>query len=117
MPFTVAKPIPMGSYTAILKSAEENTHPDYGDGIAFRFQITEGMEAGQEPVITCSTERPPTPKNKLGRFLAGFLGRLLQPGESVNEQNFVGKKYVVTIGSNAAGDGTCITSVLPAEPF
>src|SRR5262245_47457314 len=102
MQFTAAAPIPIGAYSAMLKSAELTTHPEFGAGVCFRFSITGGPQAGQEPCVTCSTERPPSPKNKLGRILAGMLGRSIQPGENIDATQFVGKPFSVVVGANSA---------------
>jgi len=115
MIFTVAKPIPIGSYRADLKSAEIATHPEYGEGVCFRFAICSGANAGQEPCVTCSTERPPSPKNKLGRILSGMLGRPVQPGEAIDATQFVGKRFNIVLQSNQDGTGTCISAVMPDQ--
>jgi hypothetical protein len=117
MILTVASPLPPGMFPTVLKNFEETTHPEFGEGILIRFEITGGQHAGQVSGVTISTESPPSPTNKAGRILAGLLGRALTPGEKVDLSQFVGKPYNVILETNKKGTGTAITAVTNPTPF
>jgi hypothetical protein len=117
MQFTIKDVVPVGSYPAQLQAIESKDHAEYGAGVAFKFCITSGPQAGQVLFHICSTESPPSMANKLGRTLAGLLGRTLRPGEVVTVEQFVGGHYWIVVEAQPKGEGTRITAVInKAEP-
>jgi hypothetical protein len=115
MNFTVKALVPIGAYDSTLKSVEATEHPEYGKGSRFTFGIDTGAQAGQEVAVTCSSNSPPTQKNKLGRTLRGLLGRALQPGENISVTQFIGRKYHIVVEDNDAGDGVRVSSIVPVS--
>jgi hypothetical protein len=115
MKFTVKKTLAIGSYRGHLESVEETSHPEYGAGVAFRFIVDRGPDKGQEATVVCSTERPPTAKNKLGRVLSELLGRALRPGEEIDPTRFEGRRCRFEVGPTQDGLGTLVTQITPLE--
>ena len=106
--------VPAGVYRATYISVEEtDPHPEYGRGVRFRFKVTSGEYDGQEASVICGIEKPPTPKNRLGKILGGLAGNPVQPGQSINAELFIGKSYMIQVGPAPSGTGTRIETVIP----
>jgi hypothetical protein len=116
MLFKTAITVPPGAYVARFTSCIPTNHPEYGKGVVFKFDILKGKFAGQIVGVTCNSENPPTAGNKLGKILAGLLGRPFRPHESVDPDAFIGGIYHIVTTQNAAGTGTFVATVVPQQP-
>jgi hypothetical protein len=102
---------PPGTYKAVLTAIESTTHPEYGEGLRFSWQIAEGMSAGLLAARTCNPH--PTPTNATGRLMAGLLGRQIKPGEKVSLAGCIGRNYMVVVGMGRNGQSTRVESCVP----
>ncbi len=99
-----------GTYTCKFKSVEETTHPEYGDGLKWVFEVASGPQKGQFAMKTTSTT--PTPRNACGKLLNGLAGRPVSLGEELDVNDFVGKPYTVVVETTQTGS-TAIAAVVP----
>jgi hypothetical protein len=92
---------PTGIYQARFCGVEQTTHPEYGDGLRFNFEITAGPQKG---VRTCrTTSAQPTPRNAAGRMLADLAGVAPANGVSLNPNDVVGKEYTIVVRESETG--------------
>jgi hypothetical protein len=102
---------PQGVYLATFVGVENKTHPDYGPGVEWRFQIAEGIHKGK--IVSRTTSLVPTLKNACGRMLADLIGGPVPKGHAVKVDQYRGRLYQVVIEANSTGNGTRIGKVLP----
>jgi hypothetical protein len=111
--------VPEGQYTAKFTGLEL-LEPKPGEGprmgrdgkpmapgMAWRFEIAEGPEAGKRPDRV--TSRLPTPKNICGRFLVAVTGQILKDGMEVDTDRYIGKFYRINVIEKDQSDGTCVS--------
>jgi hypothetical protein len=92
---------PVGVYTARFNGVEEMTHPEYGPGLRFDFEISEGPHKGKR---TCRiTSADPTPRNVAGRILADLAGVAPSNGLSINLDDCVGREYTIVVREGESG--------------
>jgi hypothetical protein len=103
---------PAGFYRAKFLTVETTEHEEYGTGLKFVFEVSDGDHKREQATrITSST---PTPKNAAGRMLSGITGETLAPGKNVDLAPFVGKEYMLQVEATSNGAGTRIGSCMPA---
>ncbi len=106
--------IPVGMYRATFAGVEDTEpHAEYGRGVRFKFKVVGGEHDGAEATVICGVEKPPTPKNRLGRVLGGLAGDPVQPGQTVDVAAFVGKTYLVQVEDAPSGTGTRVGTIMP----
>jgi hypothetical protein len=93
--------VPPGSYRAHLAAVESTQHDQYGPGLRFVFVVADGLFAGLEAGRT--TGCVPTPRNALGRLLAGLLGRNLTIDEDVELEELIGRDYLIVVAETETG--------------
>ena len=102
---------PAGFYRAKFLTVETTEHEEFGTGLKFVFEVSDGDHKGEQATrITSST---PTPKNAAGRMLSGISGETLAPGKSVDLAPFVGKEYLLQVENTANGNGARISTCMP----
>jgi hypothetical protein len=101
---------PTGSYAARFAGIEETTHDEFGAGLRWKFEVTQGEQAGK--VASRTTGLRPTAKNGCGKMLAGVLGRELRAGEQLDPHQFVGREYLIVVGPTENGS-TRVEAVVP----
>lgn len=103
--------LPLGSYTAEFNEIEQTNHPEYGDGLAWKFTVRGGQFNGQQASRITGTT--PTSKNACGRLLKGIAGRLPDVGQETDLSKFYGKRYQIIVEETDSGS-TRVSAVLPA---
>ena len=108
---------PAGAHKALFTGVEEMTHPEYGAGLRFDFEVSEGPHKGKR---TCRiTGADPTPRNAAGRMLADLAGVAPANGVSVNLDDHVGREFTIVVRENDSGrtrvESVC--AVNEGEPF
>jgi hypothetical protein len=103
---------PPGIYQSRFLGLVKSSHPEYGDGATFKFEITVGEHAGKVAVRT--GKLTPTATNVTGRLIAQILGRTAAVGEKVSLSACVGKPFTIVVEKSPKGESTRITSVAPA---
>jgi hypothetical protein len=102
--------VPVGSYLGRFVGVEKVTN-DFGDGLAWRWEIVGGPHAGQR--VGRITTAQPTTKNVCGKILAGLIGKPLSAGEQFDLDGCVGKTYLLVVAEGERG-GTRVESVTTA---
>ena len=103
---------PAGFYRAKFLTVEATEHEEYGQGLKFCLEVSEGDHKGE--LATRITSASPTPKNAAGRMLAGLTGEALTPGTKIDLAPFVGREYLIQVEATSNGAGTRITTIMPA---
>ena len=107
--------VPTGTYTAKLLGYKEMQpsakFPDSGTSYAWEFEIAEGLHARKTTSRWTPTKL--TMSNNFGKLIREMLGRPLINGEDIDPDNFVGKKFSITVGPSADGMKTKVIMVAP----
>jgi hypothetical protein len=119
MPFIIkSTDCPAGVYKAQFKGVEEMSHPEYGPGLRFDFEIADEPNKGRRACRI--TSHDPTPRNAAGRMLCDLAGITPANGVSVDPADFVGRAYTIVVRESESGR-TRVESVCPlkedATPF
>lgn len=103
---------PAGFYRTRFLTVEPTLHEEYGAGLKFVFEVSEGeLKGAQASRITSAS---PTPKNAAGRMLSGIIGEALVPGQKVDLAPFVGREYLTQVETVPGGTSTRIATIMPA---
>jgi hypothetical protein len=102
---------PPGNYRARFQGIENTSHPEYGAGVRFLFEVVAGAHSGRR--VSRVTSCTPTLSNSAGRMLAGIVGRPLQHDEQVDIDRFVGRHYAIVVEAAPSG-GTRVAALMPA---
>jgi hypothetical protein len=102
---------PAGFYKATFRTVEETSHEEFGPGLKFVFEVSEGDHKSE--LATRITSAEPTPKNAAGRMISGISGETLAPEKNVDLAPFVGKEYLLQVEDTKNGNGTRISTVMP----
>jgi len=103
-----------GNYVATFAGVESQAADPtrkFGAGLRWKFCIESGPQAGQ--VASRITGLTPTTKNGAGKILRGLLNRDLQQGESIDPDQFIGKRYTIIVQAGPQG-GSRVEVILPA---
>jgi len=107
--------VPTGTYPAKLLGYKEMQpsakFPDSGTSYVWEFEIIEGLHARKTTSRWTPTKL--TMSNNFGKLVREMLGRPLVNGEDVDPDNFIGKKYTITVGPSADGMKTKVIMVAP----
>ncbi len=107
--------VPTGNYPAKLLGYKEMQpsakFPDSGTSYVWEFEIIEGLHARKTTSRWTPTKL--TMSNNFGKLVREMLGRPLVNGEDVDPDNFIGKKYTITVGPSADGMKTKVIMVAP----
>lgn len=107
--------VPTGNYPAKLLGYKEMQpsakFPDSGTSYVWEFEIIEGVHARKTTSRWTPTKL--TMSNNFGKLVREMLGRPLVNGEDVDPDNFIGKKYTITVGPSADGMKTKVIMVAP----
>jgi hypothetical protein len=117
MQFTVSSGscVPPGFYAAQFLGCEETEpHPEYGRGVRFKFRIVGGDQDGAQASVIVGLEKPPTPKNRLGRVLGGLAGAPVAPGMTISVDQYVGRNFLISVQQVGSGQGTRIETIVPS---
>jgi hypothetical protein len=107
--------VPPGFYRATFEGvAETEPHPEFGRGVKFTWRVTGGDHDGSIVSSICGLEKPPTPKNRLGRTLGGLLGSPVVPGARVDCSQFHGRTYMIAVEQAPNGTGTRVGTIVLA---
>jgi hypothetical protein len=104
--------VPAGVYSAKFVGVERTTHAEFGGGLKFSFEITDGKYAGK--TTTRTTGDKPTPRNVAGKVLAAIAGAKPTDGLAIDADSFIGKAYTVVVGDTESGF-TRVNEILPAK--
>lgn len=109
--------VPTGTYPAKLLGYKEMQpsakFPDSGTSYVWEFEIIEGLHARKTTSRWTPTKL--TMSNNFGKLVREMLGRPLVNGEDVDPDNFIGKKFTITVGPSADGMKTKVIMVAPGE--
>jgi hypothetical protein len=106
--------VPVGMYRGTFVGIEETQpHAEFGRGVRFKFKIAGGDQDGAEASVICGIEKPPSPKNRLGRILGGIIGSAVEPGQVIRPEEFVGRTYLFQVEAAPSGTGTRISTIMP----
>ncbi|CAB4219973.1 hypothetical protein UFOVP1620_2 [uncultured Caudovirales phage] len=107
--------VPTGTYPAKLLGYKEMQpsakFPDSGTSYVWEFEIIEGLHARKTTSRWTPTKL--TMSNNFGKLVREMLGRPLVNGEDVDPDNFIGKKFTITVGPSADGMKTKVIMVAP----
>lgn len=108
--------VPTGTYAAKLLGYKEMPaspkFPDSGPSYVWEFEICEGLHARKTTSRWTPTKL--TTGNNFGKLVREMLGRPLIAGEDVDPDNFINKKYTITVGPSADGMKTKVIMVAPS---
>lgn len=99
---------PVGNYQTTFKGIE-NIETEHGKAYRWLFETKDGKTIS----VLADGEKPPTQKNKMGRFLSALSGQPLHAGVQVDPDAFVGKPYFVIVGHKDDGVGTKVDTFSP----
>lgn len=93
--------VPTGLHDARFIGCETVTHPEYGAGIEWQWEITAGNSQGER--VNRRTGPEPSARNACGRIIQGFLGRELEAGEEIDPRDLVGTACKVFVAQTESG--------------
>ena len=102
---------PPGFYKTKFLTVEATEHDEFGAGLKFCFEVTEGDHKGEQ--ATRITSSSPTPKNAAGRMISGISSETLVAGRRVDLAPFVGLEYLTQVEATPNGNGSRIATVMP----
>src|SRR5262249_8963091 len=103
--------VPAGTYVAQFAGVEPKQRKEYGDGLCWKFRISQGPESGKTALRF--TGAILSPNSACGRLAAGLLGRPLKQDEEIDFASFVGKSFLIAV-EPAQKDGlTRVAAVTP----
>lgn len=110
MNFTICSTdCPAGLYKARFLGIEEMMHAEYGAGLRFDFEVTEGPQQGKRAVRI--TGAKPTPRNAAGRMLCDLAGVSPANGVSNEADEFVGREYTIVVREGGESGRTRVESI------
>ena len=103
--------VPPGNYTAQFVGVEPTRHKEYGDGLCWKFKLSQGPQAGK--MALRFTGPTLSPNSACGRIASGLVGRPLKPDEDIDFASCVGGTYLIVV-EQAQRDGmTRVEAVTP----
>jgi len=82
--------LPGGTHKATFAGIEP-TETSRGEALRWRWTLENGTE------YAAFSDRNPTTKNKVGRWLAALSGKAATEGVSVNPDDYVGRPYLLIV--------------------
>jgi hypothetical protein len=108
---TTSTGVPPGSYLAKLVAISQvpaDSGKGFGPGFRWEFEIATGPLTGTKTSGITSGMKP-SPKNKLGRFVAGVTGKPIADGE-IDLSSCLGKVFLIVVAA-PGGAATRVESV------
>src|SRR5262245_49262299 len=103
--------VPAGTYVAQFAGVEPKQHKEYGDGLCWKFRISQGPQTGKTTLRF--TGPTPSPNSVCGRIVSGLVGRPLKPDEEIEFDSYLGKSFLIIV-EPAQRDGlTRVAAVTP----
>lgn len=106
--------VPEGNYVGDFVGCEEVTHEEYGLGLRFEWQVTEGRHKGKSCYRTTSPE--PTTKNACGAVMSALAGVSQSGGERVSLDDCIGRSYLLIVKKSPSGKGTRVHELILKDP-
>jgi hypothetical protein len=110
--------VPAGNYRGTFDRIDIVEDTEFAERAArFVFKIETGEHGGRETSVLCTVvddkgaARKPTPKNKLGKVLAGLAGGPVEPGSQVRPAEHFGTSYLLTVEPTKSGAGTTVSTI------
>jgi hypothetical protein len=102
MGFTIrSNDCPAGIHKARFNGCEKTTHVEYGDGLKFEWEISEGKHEGVRAYRY--TSAIPTPRNAAGRIMADLAGVTAANNVSIDLDECVGRTYMIVVKESESG--------------
>jgi hypothetical protein len=86
--------VPAGTYQATFSGMKET---ETANGKAYRWAFK--ADDGRTISGLSDAEKPPTTKNKTGRWLCALGAKPLQAGTEVDPDSYIGKRYFVIVAA------------------
>lgn len=102
---------PVGMYKLRFVELKETEHPEYGPGLEWKFEITEGEHKGK--VVSRTTAPVPTPKNSCGTIVKSLTGGAFSVGQELDVDSLVGRHFQGMVEANSTGTGTRLGTLMP----
>jgi hypothetical protein len=97
--------LPAGLYRGTFASVEAD-ETSKGKAWKWKFHVNDPKASGKTVQEFSDAERPPTVRNKTGRFLMALAGKALSEGTGIDPDQYVGKTYMLVIEPRQDGNGT-----------
>jgi len=88
--------VPPGNYPATFLGM---TQIDTQKGKAYRWAFR--TESGKDISGLSDAERPPTTRNKSGKWLCALATKPIQAGASIDPEQYVNKRYLVIVNGDS----------------
>ena len=111
--FSAGEGVPAGMYKGRFDRVESREKNEHGESVRFVWIVAEGDHKDGIATRICGVDRKPTPKNALGRILAGLAGRSVEIGEKITADDFIGNEYLLQVADAPGGTGTRVETVMP----
>jgi len=95
--------IPTGIYKTKFTNLE-SIETIKGSAYRWIFDVIEGEHAGRVISGLSDGGRPPTPKNKTGRWLNALSGGALGENMEINTNDYIAQKYMVVVEATENGN-------------
>jgi len=102
---------PAGNYRATFEGVEQTTHEEYGDGLRWKWKVTDGPQSGV--IATRTTSPKPTTGNAAGKLIASMTGATLAGGQKASVRDCVGKTFLISVMPTKSGSGTRVETAMP----
>ena len=97
-----SEPAPEGIHEGEFLGCEKMPkNEDYGEGVRFKFVVRGGEHDGKM-TSNIGTAKP-TASNISGRLIKGLLGAEPKPGDKLNLNDYIGKRYTLVVSKNQKG--------------
>ena len=103
--------LPAGNYKGKFIGVEPFDHEQYGPGLRWTWEVTEGQHAGA--TASRITNPNPTTANATGKMIASMTGQTLAGGQNVSVRDCVGKVFMLSVQQTKSGSGTRVESAMP----
>jgi hypothetical protein len=102
---------PPGNYKARFVGVEQTTHEEYGPGLRWSWEVSDGPQAGV--IATRTTSPKPTTGNAAGKLIAAMTGATLAGGQKASVRDCVGKAFLISVTATKSGTGTRVETAMP----
>ena len=104
--------VPVGQYSVEFLETEHMSHPEYGDGLAWRFIIVGGKYDGQ--IVSRATGDTASKKNACGKMFKAVAGSDWST-ESCDLEPCIGRQFLAIVEDAPSGNGTRVASIVTAN--
>lgn len=99
--------LPAGNYRAKFKGIEKKDRQDGTEMLLWKFETTKDKK---ELFGFTDADKPPTVKNKFGRWLAGLTGQPVAANVEVDPNHYLDCEYLCIVTPKQDGQGTKLES-------